>query len=64
MTMQNYAIVDDGMVVNVIVWDGNTNVSEGGWQPSTGAIAVAIPGNTVVEIGATYDGTTFTNPAS
>ncbi|HEF4732753.1 hypothetical protein SB379_29105 [Burkholderia multivorans] len=37
-----YAIVENGIVTNVIVWDGNSDVNAGGWEPPAGATAVMI----------------------
>lgn len=51
----NYAIVANGIVENVIVWDGHAE-----YAPSGGAAAVTIPANTIVNIGYHYDGTNFT----
>lgn len=54
----NYAIVANGVVVNIIVWDGDTST----WQPPQGSTAVAIPDGTFVNIGYLYDGTSFSAP--
>jgi hypothetical protein len=35
----NYALVENGIVINVIVWDGNTET----WSPPDEVNAVAIP---------------------
>ncbi len=32
-----YAIVQDGMVINVVVWDGKTE-----WQPPAGTTAIEV----------------------
>lgn len=55
--MHNYAVVENGSVINVVVWDG---VSE--WAPPDGAIAVDIPDDVPVGIGWLYDGSTFSQP--
>ncbi|SAK33189.1 hypothetical protein [Burkholderia multivorans] len=39
---QLYAIVEKGVITNVIVWDGNMDVETGGWTPPDGATAVPI----------------------
>ncbi|WP_175777645.1 hypothetical protein [Burkholderia anthina] len=39
---QLYAIVEKGVITNVIVWDGNTDVATGGWEPPADAQAVPI----------------------
>lgn len=53
----NYAIVQSGNVVDVVVWDGVTE-----WAPPIGTTAVQIPDGAYVGIGSTYDGTTFSAP--
>lgn len=58
MVTSNYAIVENGTVTNVVVWDGNTE----DWQPPSGAQAVPATGDAV--IGATYDGAKFTPPTT
>ncbi|ELP6610555.1 tail fiber assembly protein [Escherichia coli] len=49
-----YAVVKDGIVINVVVWDGETE-----WQPDEG-YAVKTDGS--VGICWLYDGETFTQP--
>ena len=49
-----YAVVKDGIVINIVVWDGETE-----WQPDEG-YAVKTDGS--VGIGWLYDGETFTPP--
>jgi hypothetical protein len=56
--MDNYAVVSLGIVINVIVWDGDAD----SWQPPGETTAVAIPGGAPVSIGWTYDGEKFTAP--
>ncbi|MGQ7907216.1 hypothetical protein [Burkholderia sp. BC1] len=53
--MKNYAVVKDGIVINVIVWDGD----EQSWQPPTGASAAEVPDEQAVSIGWRYDGSVF-----
>ncbi|HHT8903073.1 TPA: hypothetical protein ACT5CR_006060 [Burkholderia cenocepacia] len=48
--MSNYAVVEDGMVVNVVVWDGDETI----WQPPAGCEAVKIPDGVTVAIGDEY----------
>ena len=54
----NYAVVDDGHVVNVILWDGNTDE----WSPPDGMSAILVPDGESVAIGWTYDDTAFAPP--
>ncbi|WP_143331718.1 hypothetical protein [Burkholderia sp. IDO3] len=42
MATGNYALIENGVVANVIVWDGNTDVSDSGWEPPSGALVVEI----------------------
>lgn len=53
-----YALVENGVVVNVILWDGNTAT----WAAPEGQQAVAIPDGEHVAIGWTWDGKTFEAP--
>ncbi|WP_313471694.1 tail fiber assembly protein [Atlantibacter hermannii] len=50
----SYAVVKDGIVINIVAWDGETE-----WQPDEG-YAVKTDGS--VGIGWLYDGETFTPP--
>jgi len=50
----SYAVVKDGIVINIVVWDGETE-----WQPDEG-YAVKTDGS--VGIGWLYDGNDFTPP--
>ncbi|WP_312803979.1 tail fiber assembly protein [Atlantibacter hermannii] len=49
-----YAVVKDGIVINIVAWDGETE-----WQPDDG-FAAQTDGS--VGIGWLYDGETFTQP--
>ena len=52
MALSRYAVVDDdGLVLNVLVWDGATS-----WSPPTGTVAV--PVGDEVEIGGILDSRT------
>ncbi len=55
--MMNYAIVQNGTVVNTVVWDGQSS-----WAPPAGQTAVQIPDGVYVGIGSTYSGGTFGPP--
>ncbi|WP_270220975.1 hypothetical protein [Kosakonia cowanii] len=52
--MTAYAVVENGVVINTVVWDGETK-----WQPETGEAVLAPE---VINIGWLYDGKTFTAP--
>lgn len=57
--MMKYAVVQEGIVENLVVWDGNTET----WLPPEGATAVLVPDGTMVSIGYAYDGTEFSAQA-
>jgi hypothetical protein len=52
-----YALVQNGFVINLIVYDG---VSP--YDPTQG-VPVPIPGGSAADIGWTFDGTNFAAPA-
>lgn len=52
-----YAIVLNGVVDNVVIWDGN-----GQMPGSIGSTAVLLHASQVCSIGWTYDGSTFAEP--
>lgn len=56
--MDTYAIVENGAVTNVILWNGNTD----SWQPPNGAEAVKLSAPGQAMIGYAYDGTSFSKP--
>lgn len=58
--MSVYAIVEDELVTNVIVWDGDESI----WSPPEGATAIAIPEGNSVEIGDAYADGNFSSPLS
>ncbi|UZJ58542.1 tail fiber assembly protein [Pseudomonas sp. KU26590] len=54
--MGNYAIIQDGSVINTTIWDGNTET----WSPPDGQLAVQIPEGLAVTVGTQYkDGAFF-----
>ncbi|HIE4429966.1 TPA: hypothetical protein ACXM9H_000937 [Burkholderia multivorans] len=57
MTIQSYAIVESGVVTNLVAWDGETE-----WMPPEGSTVVLVEPELFVSIGYTYDGKTFTKP--
>lgn len=52
-----YAIVENGIVVNTIEWDGISP-----WQQPSGSIIVQIPDGSYVGIGSTYANGVFGEP--
>lgn len=56
--INTYAIVENGVVTNVVLWDG---VAE--WTPPLGSAANLLPLGSQVGVGYTFDGTTYTEPA-
>nr|WP_198039366.1 hypothetical protein [Paraburkholderia sp. SOS3] len=53
---KTYALVENGIVVNTIVWDGDTQ----DWSPQSGQTAVLVPANAgPVSIGWTYSNGVF-----
>jgi hypothetical protein len=58
MTISNYAIVENGVVTNVVLWDGESE-----WQPPVDGSAVAISEDSAITIGWIYNGATFSAPA-
>lgn len=53
-----WAIVIDGVVDNIVLWDGSS-----AWSPEKEAQAVQLAEGQECGIGWTYDGTTFSEPA-
>jgi len=56
--MKTYAVVKDGVVVNLVVWDGKSQ-----WRPDEGK-AVALKEGDVVDIGDAYVGGEFVRPST
>lgn len=56
--MENYAVVVDSVVTNMIALDSSAD----DWHPPEGAIVVLIAAGEVAGIGYTYDGKIFTAP--
>lgn len=56
--MKSYAIVVDGRVINVVLWDG---VSD--WVPPEGATANLLSTADQAAIGYLFDGKTYTAPS-
>jgi len=57
--MNTYAIVESGVVNNVVLWDGDTAT----WQPPAGAQAVLLSSPAQAMIGYIYTGTNFSAPS-
>jgi hypothetical protein len=55
----SYAIVQNGSVVNVVIWDGDAQI----WQPPAGATATQIPVGSAAGIGYSFDGANFVAPS-
>lgn len=53
--MNKYAIIKDGVVDNIVLWDGKTP-----YDPGKGCVLVDLAGLDAVGIGDTFDGKTFT----
>lgn len=56
--METYAIVEQGTVSNIVVWDGGPE-----WTPPADSTQVLLPAGSPVGVGYTYNGTQFTPPA-
>lgn len=55
--MSHYAIIKDSQVVNVIVWDGETE-----WAPPDDHVHQQVPAGEFVGVGFTWDGIAFHAP--
>ena len=55
--MDVYAVVENGVVVNTIEWDGAAQ-----WSIPTGCSLQQIPTDAYVGIGSTFDGHNFSAP--
>lgn len=58
--MGSYALVENGVIVNIVSWDGSIET----WQPPEGLLAVEMPDGVNAGIGWTYDGTSFHAPSA
>lgn len=56
MNAIRYAMIKDGIVQNICLWDGDTTK----WTPPEGMIVIPAPDN--VGIGWTYDGANWAAP--
>jgi hypothetical protein len=59
MTSSTYAVVEDGVVVNTILWDGDPDT----WQAPDGLIAVVVPDGVAAAIGWSYADGQLSPPA-
>jgi hypothetical protein len=57
--MAVYAVIQNGVVVNSVEWDGQSN-----WTPPDSTIIVLAPKTNYFGIGSTWDGTSFIAPAA
>ncbi len=56
-----YAIIEGGIVVNIVVWDGNTSE----WQPPEGSTAIEVTDDTgVAYLGGSYVDGKFNQPST
>lgn len=55
----NYAIIKDGYVINVVIWDGGND-----WSPPEGAVASAINDGDFVDTGYIYRNGAFAPPSA
>jgi hypothetical protein len=56
--VNRWAMIQDGVVVNVCLWDGDTNT----WQPPEGYLMEPVPEGSGAGIGWGWDGTNFVAP--
>lgn len=57
--MNKYALIESGVVTNLVVWDG---AGAGAWAPPANAQTVRVPADLPVTIGTEYDGKMFVIP--
>jgi hypothetical protein len=57
MSISKYAVIENGIVVNVVVWDGESD-----WSAPTGCSLNQLPTDSPVGVGYAFDGTNFTPP--
>lgn len=58
--MTVYAIVENGVVINTVVWDGNAAT----WSPPDGTTAQPLSDGSPVCVGYAWNGSTYTAPAA
>lgn len=58
MTINQYAVVENGVVSNVVLWDGNEET----WSPPVGSTVNLIPEGIEAGIGYTFNGTNYAAP--
>jgi hypothetical protein len=58
--VSNWAMIQNNLVENIVVWDGDENT----WQPPEGYLMEPIPEGMNVGIGWGWDGTNFVQPIS
>ena len=56
--MNRYAMVENGVVTNVIIWDGNAEA----WQPPAGSAVNLLTDDSPVGPGWTFDGANYSAP--
>lgn len=59
MDVSIYAVIDAGSVVNMVLWDGQTQ-----FDPGEGLSLIKVPAGTDVDIGWTWSGSSFAAPVA
>ncbi|WP_157664122.1 hypothetical protein [Burkholderia ubonensis] len=55
--MSDYAVIQNGIVVNTVEWDGVS-----AWTPPMGSQIQPIPTGAYVGVGSSFDGQNFSSP--
>lgn len=58
MSIGRYAVIENGVVINVILWDGDAET----WHPPAGASVNQLPDDSPVYAGFSFDGKQYTAP--
>jgi hypothetical protein len=57
MDISKYAVIDNGIVVNVVIWDGESD-----WSSPVGCSIKQLPPDSPVGVGYAFDGSNFAPP--
>lgn len=57
--IRTYAIVENGVVANIVAWDGESE-----WMPPEGSTVGLIPNGSEVGIGYSFDGKNYQAPTN